>query len=414
MKKISILACLLLLHSNYTQTNITLSSPLLRIADSAGIFNGPIVDILLTRIDIIALVQGEKEWNGSIMKLAVHENKSLNLTTYFRRPEIIYGATFVVITPDHKNLQSFITHDNKKSVDQFLATVHNKSLYDRQMNASLQGAFTGSYAINPVSKDLLPIYVSDYAIECFDSRRSHTRIGVPAHNSKDFDFAKFHKLSMKIVVNVENKYAGKTDDYGPVVAAPLLDKNGALKEAYLGEYRECILTHSDGFNDIHLKDAAALIIEYLENNNLGSAHKELLQYNYNNQKYSIKDIAKIEATVYKNPTPSAQTTEQKNELRNVLIHAQADFLEIVEKFLINIKNTRSLMVALIEESCSIRKNPDCYLLRWSHFKGDENEKEVFRRDIASSKELIIFCKDLVNFLSDLAHSCPNALKNISQ
>ena len=70
------------------------------------------------------------------------------------------------------------------------------------------------------------------------------------------------------------------------------------------------------------------------------------------------------------------------------------------------------MIALIEESCSIRKTPHSYLLKWSHFKSDENEKEVFRRDITSSKELIIFCKDLVNFLSDLAHSCPKAIDNL--
>ena len=414
MKKISILSCLLLLSSNYTQANITLSSPLLKIADNAGIFNGPIVDILLTRIHVIALIKGEKEWNGSIMKLAIHENKNLSLTTYFRRPEIIFGATFVVVTPDHKNLHALITQDQKKVVEEYLSTVKNKSLYDRQMNATLQGAFTGSYAINPVSKDLLPIYVSDYAIECFDSRRSQTRIGVPAHNSKDFDFAKFHKLPMRLVVDIEHRLAGKTDDFGPVVAAPLLDKNGALKEAYLGEYRECIITHSDHLNEMHLKDAAAIVIEYLEQNDLGYAHKELLLYDYNNQKYSINDIAKIEAAVYKNPTQSQQVIDQKNELRNILIYAQADFLEEVERFIINVKNTRSLMVALIEESCALRKNPDCYLLRWSHFKGDENEKDVFRRDITTTKELIIFCKDLVNFLSDLAHSCPNALKNISQ
>lgn len=411
MKKVSILACLLLLHCNYTQPNITLSSPLLRIADNAGIFNNAIVDILLTRLDVIALVQGEKEWNGSIMKLVVNENKKIALTAYFRRPEIIYGATFVTITPDHELINTLITHDQKKNVDIYMATVQNKSLYDRQMNATLHGVFTGSHAINPISKDLLPIYISDYAVECFDARHSKTRIGVPAHNGKDFDFAKFHKLPMKIVVAVPSK---SETDPTPVVTAPSLDKNGLLKEAYLGEYRECYISQSGDLNNFNLKDAVKLVIEDLERNNLGCAHKELLKYHYNDQNYSIKDIARIESALYKNTTQSPYIIEQKNKLKIILNHAQADFLEIVEKFLVNVKNIKSLIVALIEESCSIRKNPDCYLLRWCHFTSDQSEKEVFRRDIESSKELYTFCKDLAYFLSDLAHSCPNALKNISQ
>ena len=414
MKKVSILACLLLLHSNYTQPNIILSSPLLRIADNAGIFNGAIVDILLTRLDVIALIQGEKEWNGSIMKLSVHENKKLTLTAYFRRPEIIFGATYIAITPDHELASSLITHDQKQSVDAYIASVKDLSLFDRQVNSTLQGVFTGSHAINPVSKELLPIYISDYAVECFDTRHSKTRIGVPAHNSKDFDFARFHKLPIKIVATAPVKTPGQSNEPGHIIAAPLLDKNGTLKEAYLGEYRECILTNSDTLNNVSLKDAARSVIEYLEDNNLGTAHKELLKYHYNDQEYSIKDITKIESAVYKNNAQSPYITEQKNKLKIILVYAQADFLEIVEKFLVNVKNTKSLIVALIEESCSIRKNPDCYLLRWCHFTSDQSEKEVFRRDITTTKELMAFSRDLVNFLSDLAHSCPNALKNISQ
>ena len=414
MKKISLLAFLLLLQSNIVQPNIVLSSPLLRIADNAGIFNSAIIDILLTRLDVIALIQGEKEWKGAVVKLIVNENQNISLTAYCRRPEIIFGATFVSITPDHELLTALTTKNQQNVVENYLATIKNKSLYERQMTSTLDGVFTGSYAINPLSKELLPIYVSDHSIECFDSRHSQTRIGVPAHVSKDFDFAKYNKIPLKIVVNVADKYEGKRDDFGPVVAAPQLDKNGNLKEAYLGEYRECVVKHSDFLTDLPLKDAAALVIEYLEENGLGYGHTESLQYQYNDKNYSIKDIAKIEAAVYKNTAPSQIATDQKNALRIILIHAQADFLEIVEKFIVNIKNTRSLMVALIEESCALRKNPDCYLLKWAHLNTNENEKEIFRRDITNSKELFIFCRDLIHFLEDLAHSCPNAINSINQ
>lgn len=410
MKKVSILACILLLHSSYTHTEIKLNSPLLRIADNAGMFNGHIVDILLTRLDIIALIQGEKEWNGSIVKLEMHENKKISFDAYLRRPEIIFGATFITISPDHQLVNLCITPDQKKSVGNYLATVKNKSLYERQMNSTLDGVFTGSHVINPVSKELLPVYISDYAIECFDSRHSKTRIGIPAHNSKDFDFAKFHKLPIKIVVTAPIK-EGAT---APTVAAPFIDKNNLLKEAYLSESRECVMINSGQLDNLSLKDAAHTVLEYIETNKLGGSHKELLKYLYNGQHYPIKDIVKIEAALYKNTAQSQAIIDQKNTLRTILIYTQADFLEIVEKFLVNIKNTKSLMIALIEESCALRKNPDCYLLRWCHFTSDQSEKEVFRRDITSVKHLAIFCRDLVNFLDDLAHSCPNALHNISQ
>ena len=215
MKKISILAFLLLLQSNIIQPNIVLSSPLLHIADNAGVFNSAIVDILLTRLDVIALIQGEKEWKGAVVKLIINENQNLSLTAYCRRPEIIFGAKFVSITPDHELLKALTTKNQQNVVENYLATIKNKSLYERQMASTLDGVFTGSYAINPLSKELLPIYVSDYAIECFDSRHSQTRIGVPAHVSKDFDFAKYNKIPLKIVVNVADKYEGKRDDFGP-------------------------------------------------------------------------------------------------------------------------------------------------------------------------------------------------------
>lgn len=408
MKKVSILACLLFLHSSYTHTEIKLNSPMLRIADNSGRFNAYIVDILLTRSDIIALIHGKKEWNGSVIKFAMHENKKISLDVYLRRPEIIFGATFVTISPDHESLPSFITSDQKKLVDNYLATVKNKSLYERQMNSTLEGVFTGSHVINPVSKELLPVYISDYAIECFDSRHSKTRIGIPAHNSKDFDFAKFHKLPIKIVVAPPAKESDST------TTTNLADKANSLKEAYLGEYRECTIVNSGQLDTLSLKDAANKVIEYIEAHNLGKAHKEFLKYFYNNQYYSIKDIVKIESALHKNPTQSQAIIDQKNILRTILVSAQADFLEIVEKFIVNIKNIKSLMIALIEESCTLRNNPDCYLLRWCHFTSDESEKDIFRRDITSVKHLAIFCHDLVNFLDDLAHSCPNALHNIYQ
>lgn len=391
---------------------IVLTSPLLSVADNAGIFHGPIVDILQTRIDIVKLIQGEKEWNGAIMHVKVADTNHA-LTIYCRRPEIICGAAFIAIAPDHELAKDLITAQHRSDVIQFINNMSNKTFYDRQMDATNDGVFTGSYAVNPFTEELLPIYVSDYAIECFDIRHSKARLGFPAHNSKDLDFAKLHNLPIKIVVDVQRNLQGKKDDLGPVVAAPLLNADGSLKEAYLGEYSACVITNSDNtLNNLSLKDAAKHVINNLKAHNCGCAHTEILQYKHNNQLYSIKDLAKIEAAVYKSTTSNSHINTLKKDLKIALNYAQADFLDIVEKFIINVKNTRALMTNLIQEDCQIRENADCYLLRWSQIQGNDNEKDVFRRDIASMKELTIFCKDLVNFLGDLAHSLPKALENV--
>jgi hypothetical protein len=416
MKKMLLLSSMFLLNqydleTKNEQKSIVLSSPLLRVADNAGIFHGPILDILQTRIDIVNLIQGEKKWNGAIVHCKVNGNNQI-LKIYCRRPEILYGATFIAVSPDHELVETLTTQEQKAAVKKFVNKTIHQTLYDRQMNSNNEGVFSGSYAINPLTKGSLPIYISDYAIESFDTRHAKTRLGIPAHNSKDLDFAKEHNLAIKIVVDVQNNLQDKNNDLGPVCAAPLLDKNGQLKEAYLGEYSACIITNSDILNNSSLKDAAAYVIDFLESHNLGHRHTECLQYSHNNQLYSIKDLAKIETTIYKNSTQNTHINELKKDIKIALTYAQADLLEIVEKFIINVKNTKTLMIALIEEDCDLRGNPNCYLLQWSKLKGNDNEKDIFRRDITSLKELTIFCKDLVNFLGDFAHSCPKALENI--
>lgn len=412
-KKICIVASLLFLNQATLETKetIVLTSPLLRIADNAGIFHAPILDILQTRIDIVNLIQGVKNWVGAMMYIKVADTDQ-TLTIYCRRPEIICGAGFIAISPDHELAATIATPEHKNAVAAFIANLTTKSLYDRQISSTNDAVFTGAFAINPFTQELLPIYISDYAIECFDVRHSKARLGFPAHNSKDFDFAHTHALPIKIVVDVQRSIRGKNDDLGPVCAAPLLDDNGQLTEAYLGEYSACVLKNSGDLNDAALKDAAHHVVDFLVAHNCGCAHTEVLQYIHNNQSYSIKDLAKIETAVYKNNTQGAQINALKKELQITLNYVHADFLELVEKFIINIKNTKSLMIALISEDCEIRGNNDCYLMQWSQIKGDEDVKHVFRRDIKSMKELTIFCKDLVNFLGDFAHSCPKALQNI--
>lgn len=394
------------------QSNTEIKEPvlkcaLLKSADQMGIFHAPMVDILQARIDFLHLVQGLKIWSGIILDIAIEGTNSV-LKIYCRRPEIIHGASFIAISPDHEIATTIATAEHQLAVLDFIAQTTQKSLFERQIDSNDKALFTGAYGINPFTQERLPIYISDYAIECFDVRKNKTRLGVPAHNSKDLTFAHLHKLPIKIVVDVQTNAQGKKAD----IAAPLLDKHGHLTEAYLGEYNGCIVTGNQTLQNLSLKDAAQYVTDYLIMRQQCITHTEKILYEYNKNIYSIIDLAKFEAALTKSSGTNIQLNELKKDLKIALNYAQADFLEIGEKFLINVKNNKSLMVVLIEESCALRKNEQCYLLRWAQMKGNVNEKEIFRRDITSLKAFRNFCKDLINFLEDFAYSCPLAFENI--
>lgn len=405
MKKLFI-SCLLLSSINAIITakndEPVLKNHLLKLADKAGKFHDGLPYILQTRLEIIKLLEGKKEWSGAAIDLKVESSNEI-VTVYCRRAEIIEGATFVVISPDHELASTISAHNHLHGVKTFIDKICQHSLYERQMTADNHAVFTGSYAINPFNNQKLPIYISDYAIECFDIRHSKARLGVPAHNSKDFEFAQHHTLPIKIVVDVKN------DTSKHPIAAPLVDTKGNLTTAYLGEYKKCIVT-SKNLYGLSLPAAAQKVIDYLESHACGHAYTEPLQYTYDNNVYPIKNLAKIEAIVYQNDNQTS--VESKKDLKLALNYAQADFLEIVEQFFINIENTKALLAVLIDESCQIRGNMDCYLLQWSQINSNEDPKNIFHRDVTSMRQLLTFCKDLILFLDDLAHSCPLALENI--
>jgi hypothetical protein len=387
------------------QKNIILESKLLEMADKSGAFHGPIIDILKTRADLIAFNQGEKTWKGSIISIDIDQSHE-SLEIYCRRPELLFGATFITISPDHPFALDITIPSIKNTAYNYIETFKKLTYLERQNKTTNDALFTGAYGINPLTKERLPIYITDDSIECFDVRKGKTHLGFSAHNSKDLEFARRHNLPIKIVVS-----GPKTDAHGHNMALPLIDKQGNLKEAYLGEYKECFLINSGFLNNLSLEEAYRLVSDKLYHENQMQSHEELLLYQYNNTLYSIKDLAKIEATLYKN-MPNHEHLH--NDFRIILNYIQADLLEITEKFLINVKNTKVLMVALIEESCKKRENNNCYLSRWCHLEGNESEKTVFRRDIVTIRDFTIFCRDLVFFLGDLAHSCPNALDNVKR
>lgn len=404
MKKTILLAISLCLTSPIQSSqSYKLTNSMLKTIDSAGFFDRAIIDIITIRQKIKNFLHGKHLWNGAKFTLATNNN--LSIETILRRPEIIYGATFVVISPTDKNLFKFVTNNHKDAITKYVNSIQNMSLHQRQEHLKFDGHFTGSYAIHPFSKEQLPIYVSDYANELFDTRNNYVHLAIPAHNSRDFEFAQKHHLDIQLVVNALPGV--------PAHEHPQFSRDGKhLTHAYTkDDIDEIVIINSDDLNGTP-KAAFEKAVSFLQESKIGSAYSTPIMYEFCGKKYSLENLKTIEETLYKE---HLSLSPQQKEVFGILMnYTQADLLEIVEPCLQSINAAKDLMIELIEQSCQLRQTKNSYMLKWSQLKSSESERVIFKRDIVTFQELAKFCSDLVNFLGDFASSCPHALEHLKR
>ncbi|GGC80955.1 leucine--tRNA ligase [Thalassobacillus devorans] len=126
------------------------------------------------------------------------------------RPDTLYGATYAVLAPEHPLVEKIVTDEQKSEVVQYLQTAKAKSDLERtDLAKDKTGVFTGTYAINPINGNKLPIWVADYVLMTYGSGAI---MAVPAHDERDYDFAKKYDLPIIAVVeggDIENEaYTG--------------------------------------------------------------------------------------------------------------------------------------------------------------------------------------------------------------
>ena len=117
-----------------------------------------------------------------------------HITVFTTRPDTIYGATFLVVAPEYNQLDSLLTDDTREKVLDYKATALKKSEIERQENKEKTGVFTGSYAINPATKEKIPIWVADYVLAGYGTGAI---MAVPAMDERDHEFAE--KFDLPIV-----------------------------------------------------------------------------------------------------------------------------------------------------------------------------------------------------------------------
>ncbi|GEB31893.1 leucine--tRNA ligase [Brevibacillus parabrevis] len=121
-----------------------------------------------------------------------------SFTVFTTRPDTLYGATYAVLAPEHKLVEQITSPEQKAAVEAYLEQAKHKSDLERtDLAKEKTGVFTGAYAINPVNGERLPIWIADYVLISYGTG---SIMAVPAHDERDYEFAKTFDLPIKAVI----------------------------------------------------------------------------------------------------------------------------------------------------------------------------------------------------------------------
>jgi leucyl-tRNA synthetase len=168
-----------------------------------------------------------------------------SLRVYTTRPDTLFGATYMVIAPEHPEIEKIVTPEQKALVDEYRAQAAKKSDLDRtELAKEKTGVFSGRYAKNPVNGTLLPIWVADYVLMGYGTGAI---MAVPAHDTRDWEFAK--KFNLPIIEVLKSEV-------------------DVQQQAWT---EDGIHVNSQFLDGLNKKDAIDKIIAWLEKENLGNA-----------------------------------------------------------------------------------------------------------------------------------------------
>ncbi len=177
------------------------------------------------------------------------------IEVFTTRPDTLWGATFFLLSPEHPLVDKLVAGtDYETKVAEFRREVAKETEIDRtSVEKEKNGLFIGQYVINPVNKEEIPIYIADYVLMEYGTGAV---MAVPAHDERDFDFARKYDIPIRIVI------WHKSLDLKP-------EEHNKLKEAYVIEEGEMV--NSADFNGTPLDEHNAFkkVISYLEDNNIG-------------------------------------------------------------------------------------------------------------------------------------------------
>ena len=199
-----------------------------------------------------SLKEIQRNWIGRSVGAQVFfdvKGSERKLEIFTTRPDTIYGVTFMVIAPEHEWVEELTTAENREAVEAYIAETKRRSERERIADTKrVSGVKTGSYAINPFSGREIPIYISDYVLAGYGTGAI---MAVPAHDSRDYAFARHFGLEI----------------------IPVVEGGNLEVESY--DAKEGNIINSDIINGMDVKDAIVFMFEEVERRGLG---KKLINY----------------------------------------------------------------------------------------------------------------------------------------
>ncbi len=217
------------------------------------------------------VVAMQDNWIGKSFGVEIHfkvENTDDTITVFTTRPDTIFGATYVVLAPEHPLLIKLVQGTpQEKTVQAFIEKVANKSKSLRLSGDDRkEGVFSGRYAVNPVNGQRVPVWVADYVLMEYGTGAI---MAVPTHDQRDFEFARGHKLPMTIVIQDPKNSSVKAED---------------MDQAFEDEG---VLVNSGEFNGLNNTNAKQKIAEWMAAKRMGkvSVHWRLRDWLISRQRY---------------------------------------------------------------------------------------------------------------------------------
>ena len=190
----------------------------------------------------------QRNWIGKSVGASVHfqiDGHDEELEVFTTRPDTIFGASFMVVAPEHELVEKITTADQKNAIEEYVKQTKAKTERDRMANVkNVSGAFTGAYAKHPFSGENIPIWIADYVLAGYGTGAV---MAVPSGDQRDWDFATHFGLPIVPVIEGTDVSEGANDD-----------KNGTL-------------INSDFLNGLKVKQAISRMIEEMEKMGIGTA-----------------------------------------------------------------------------------------------------------------------------------------------
>ena len=210
-------------------------------------------DRLLKSLDKLewsdSIKETQKNWigrsQGAEMQFKVADS-DIEFTIFTTRADTVFGVTFMVLAPESAYVKQVVTPEQQAEVDAYLDSIKHKTERERQMEKKVSGVFTGSYAINPLTNQKIPVWISDYVLAGYGTGAI---MAVPAHDSRDYAFAKHFNL--------------------PII--PLIEGCDVSEESFDAKEGKMINSCGNGLdlNGMDVKQAIAATKEFIKEKGLG-------------------------------------------------------------------------------------------------------------------------------------------------